>query len=432
MTNEKHLRIALYDASSGGGLCHYTHQLATSLAQLEHDVVLLTNKGYELSDLKKNFKTYFLFRPSIAGFFLRRLLVWLSSPERKAAGILAGAAEHFDSGFSRIRVVRLFLSFLKFLVFVWSYRPHVVHFQWVVHHKYEYYLVRILKAFGKKTVYTVHDILPQERDTESDRWARGRLYRAVDQLIVHAEADKQELSSAFAVDADRITTIPHGSNDFFYMNGNSTTDEIRRELGIGRDKTVVLFFGIIRRYKGLEYLVEAFKTVAARFRNVSLLIVGAIYKGDFEAYGYYSALIDQLRTDERVRCVPDYVPVEKVGSYFTASDLVVLPYVKTYTSGVLLTAYAAGKPVIVTDTGTLREVVEDGKTGYVVPPRDVDALAKAMIDALETPGRLELMGRRVKELAETRYSWRAAADATADVYRSVLHQTVVREALQRI
>jgi glycosyltransferase involved in cell wall biosynthesis len=432
MTTEKVLKVALYDASSGGGVCHYTHQLATQLAESGHEVIVVTNEGYELNHLQKKFKTYFLFRPSTVGCLLR----WLGwretrAPKEKISGAPT-RTEHHEGAFRWLRIVRLFFSFPKFILFVWTYRPHVIHFQWVVRHEYEYYLVRVLRAFGFKTIYTVHDLLPQESDTPTDRKARGRLYRAVDRLIVHAEADKRELSTAFAVNADRIATIPHGSNDFFYMNGNSTTDEIRRELGIDRDKTVVLFFGIIRRYKGLEYLVEAFKTVAARLGSVSLLIVGAIYKGDAEAYGYYSALIDQLRTDERVRCVPDYVPVEKVGSYFTASDLVVLPYVKTYTSGVLLTAYAAGKPVIVTNTGTLREVVEDGKTGYVVPPRDVDALAKAMIDALETPGRLELMGRRAKELAETRYSWRAAAAATANVYRSVLRQTVVREALQRV
>jgi glycosyltransferase involved in cell wall biosynthesis len=100
---------------------------------------------------------------------------------------------------------------------------------------------------------------------------------------------------------------------------------------------------------------------------------------------------------------------------------VVLPYVKTYTSGVLLAAYAAGRPVVATDTGALSEMVEVGKSGLLVPPKDTRALAQAIITLLGDTEGLESMGSYAKHLAETRYSWQRIATQTLCVYQSIVH-----------
>ena len=99
--------------------------------------------------------------------------------------------------------------------------------------------------------------------------------------------------------------------------------------------------------------------------------------------------------------------------------MVVLPYIKTYTSGILLAAYAAGRPVIVTDTGALSEVVDVGKSGFIVPPRDINALAQAIMKILSDPGQMEEMGNYAKYLSETIYSWSSIALKTIHVYQSL-------------
>jgi glycosyltransferase involved in cell wall biosynthesis len=223
----------------------------------------------------------------------------------------------------------------------------------------------------------------------------------------------------FQIEGDRISVIPHGSYDFLSTEKSTNERTVREELGIPKGKRVILFFGLIRRYKGLEYLVEAFEQVRARMDNVMLLVVGKIFSGNSEEFQYYSDLIDQLRGHDDIRCVPEYVPLEKVDSYFSAADLVALPYTKSYTSGILLAAYAAGKPVVVTDTGGLSEVVEEGKSGAVVPPRDATALANAIIDIFQTPGKLTAMGQHAKYLGETTYSWKGIAIKTLSLYQGL-------------
>lgn len=185
-------------------------------------------------------------------------------------------------------------------------------------------------------------------------------------------------------------------------------------------KKVILFFGLIKRYKGLEYLVDAFEEVRSRLKDAFLLIVGDVHAGDPEDHRYYTHLIDGLRGREDVMSVASYVPVESIGQYLTAADMVVLPYTQTYQSGVLLAAYAAGRPVVVTDTGGLSEVVEHGRSGFVVPPADAKALAGAIESMLADSERLNAMGKRAKQLAMELYGWDGIASRTMALYESVV------------
>jgi D-inositol-3-phosphate glycosyltransferase len=424
MRSPNNLRIVLYDPSSNGGICHYTHQLAESLAELGPEVTVVTNEGYELCNVKKMFRTYFLFRKSRLKGILRILTT-------TALTAITGASSsstrdrlrdrRTGHGFLQsLKTVRLGLTFLKATIFLLLSRPDIIHFQWVVDRKYDYYFASLLKKLGFKIVYTVHDLLPQDSANPADRAALMRIYRLADRLIVHSQSDITELAETFRIDSNKTCLVPHGSNRFFYPDAVLSKEEARKKLGLQLHTPVVLFFGIIRRYKGLEYLVDAFKRVKVEIPNATLLIAGNVYDGDPEGYQYYTRLIDECRTHERIVCTNGYIPFDKVNYYFSASDVVVLPYVKTYTSGILLTAYAAGRPVVATNTGALKEVVEEGKSGYVVPPRNADALGQAIIQILKNPAHLQTMSSYAKHLADTRYSWYNAAVKTVDVYRALL------------
>ena len=416
------LRVAIYDPSGQGGIGHYTYQLAQSLALMGTDVTVVTTENYELKHLPRNFNITLLFKKSWIKRWVLSLIApvrWQGFDYKKPALQNRAQADKKSPTLALLRTLRLRMIWLKAaFLFLWK-RPHLIHFQWVVDRNQEYFFINLLKLLRFKIVYTVHDLLPLEAEARPDYDVLEKTYHKVDALIVHAENTKKELLSTFNVDPKKIYVIPHGSYDFFYTDKMISKEVAREQLDLSRAKKVILFFGLIKKYKGLEYLVEAFREVKEQVDSVVLLIVGKIYDKDAEGFEYYSHLIDQLLSRDDVICVPDYVPFEKIGCYFSAADLVVLPYTKTYTSGVLLAAYAAGRPVVVTDTGALSEVVESGKSGVIVPPRDSKALSRAIIETLNSSD-IEEMGRYARHLAQTRYSWESVASKTADLYQSLI------------
>jgi glycosyltransferase involved in cell wall biosynthesis len=417
--NTAPLRVAIYEPSGMGGICHYTYQLAEALAKLGCDVIVLTASKYELENLPRQFRVVFLFRPSrVRRLLVRaaRLLKRRGVRGQEASGA-AGPGRVPSALVGLLRALRLRLLYARAALQLLRLRPDVVHFQSVSRGR-DLPLVRLLRRLGFRTVYTAHDLLPHDSSHPAEREALARVYRSVDRLIVHARSNREEMVSEFGADPAKIQLVAHGSYEFLLPEGRIARAEARRRLGLPAAGQIVLFFGLIKRYKGLEYLIEAFRLVERRVPDAKLAIVGGLFS-DADGYGYYRDLLDQVSREKNVWSVVDYVPVEKVGLYLLASDVVALPYTRTYQSGVLLAAYAAGRPVVVTDTGGLPEVVEEGLTGFVVPPRDTDALAGAICRVLEDPPRAAAMGERALRLAQTAYSWDRIAGETVRLYRSL-------------
>jgi glycosyltransferase involved in cell wall biosynthesis len=147
---------------------------------------------------------------------------------------------------------------------------------------------------------------------------------------------------------------------------------------LGIDGNTLLFFGLVREYKGLKYLLSAMPKVIERMK-AHLLIVGEFW----EDKKHYLEMIKGLGIGSYVSIVDKYVPNEELGLYFSAADVVVLPYVDSTQSAVIQLAYGFEKPVITTDVGGLTEVVKDGETGLIVPSRDSMALAEAIVRYFE-------------------------------------------------
>ncbi len=166
----------------------------------------------------------------------------------------------------------------------------------------------------------------------------------------------------------------HPVYDCYPVDPALTPAAARARLGIAQPR-VVLFFGFIRKYKGIDLLLKAFAEVRRAMDDVHLLIVGEPY----ESIEPYTNLISTLGLTDRVTLVTAYVPNEEVSLYFTASDVLCLPYHSATVSGPLTIAQALRKPVIVTDVGGLSEYVDPGRTGFVVPPEDPTALAQSIV-----------------------------------------------------
>ena len=146
--------------------------------------------------------------------------------------------------------------------------------------------------------------------------------------------------------------------------------KVKSELGIAEDDNVLLFFGYIRKYKGLDILLKAFPKILEKYPNSFLLVVGEFYDNPKN----YLKIIDDLNIGGKVKVINEFVPNEEVSKYYQISDVVVLPYLSATQSGILNVAYGFNKPVIVTDVGGLAEFVEEGKTGFVIKSNSVEAL----------------------------------------------------------
>jgi glycosyltransferase involved in cell wall biosynthesis len=191
----------------------------------------------------------------------------------------------------------------------------------------------------------------------------------------------------------------------------------RQYLGIEPDVPVILFFGQIKKVKGLQYLIQAFRQVVDQCPTARLVIAGPEWK---ESFASYMALISELNLADRIITRIEYVPDEEVGYYFSSADVVALPYTEAYQSGVLYMAYSFAKPVVASAIGGLAEVVEDGVTGLLVSPADVNQLSNSLLAFLKDKQRSRTMGERGQMLVETKFGWPEIARKTAAVYAEAL------------
>jgi glycosyltransferase involved in cell wall biosynthesis len=421
MRSKRPLKVAFYDPSGCGGICQYTFLLAEALARSGCDVTVITSEIYELKHLSRGFKLGFLYKRS----WLKTLLLKLipQRPNQDSSQTIARlngqTTTETNNRVSVIKIlqtVRLRITLLRAVIRLLWDGTQVIHFQWLADRNGDLFFIKLLKSLGFKIVYTAHDLVPHDSDTLENRRYYRNVYSLADRLIVHAENIRQEMIELFQLNPSTIWVIPHGSNILF-SNESKTTARTRLEIPL--DKKVILFFGLIKPYKGLEYLLKAFGRIKEQIDTALLVVAGRIADEDPAMYAHYSRLLSQFAEENPVKCVTDYVPFEQAGNFFSAADVVVLPHVKPSQSGVLFAAIAAGKPVVVTDAGGLSEAVENGRTGFVVPPRDTTAIAEALIKVLQDPAVMERMGREAKALAETRYSWEGVAARTLRLYRSL-------------
>ncbi len=246
-------------------------------------------------------------------------------------------------------------------------KPDLVIFSWWHPYFAPCYQAISRKLKGIRICFLCHNALPHERFPMDALLTKGTLKRA-DLLIVHSEGDRKDLN-------ELLPGIPvykqvHPTYNAFKMK-DMGRDEARKLTGMNADKRMILFFGFVRKYKGLDILIEA---MGRSTSGAELYVVGDFGKDKEE----YIRRIEELGLKERVKIKDGYVPDEEVEKYFAAADLCVCPYRSATQSGIVQIAFGFGLPVIVTSVGGLPEVVSDGKTGYVVKPEDADELAAAI------------------------------------------------------
>jgi glycosyltransferase involved in cell wall biosynthesis len=267
----------------------------------------------------------------------------------------------------------------------------VVHFQWLAVQPVDAVLLR---AFPRPRVLTAHDVLPRE-PRPGQRAAQRRLYERVDAVVVHSEHGRGRLVNALGLAPEKVEVIPHG---VLRPPGDAG---LPAELA-AVEGPVVLFFGLLRPYKGLDVLLEAWRGIA----DAELWIVG-MPRMDTAPL--------RAAAPPGVRFVERYVPDAQVGALFRRAHLAVLPYREIDQSGVLFTALGAGTPLVLSAVGGFPEVAAEG-AAELVPPGDPAALHAAIARLLGAPAARERLAAGARRAAAERYGWEAIARRHLELY----------------
>jgi len=353
-----------------GGITQYTYNLVTHFNRLclGPKAAIVSSRKYELENLPANFELIRLF-------------------------------DRFKS--NPFKIFCFFVCHLK--------NKDLVHFQLSSFPLFVLILVYLLKIFKKnKLIITAHNVTAHETFLLTRR-AIGQIYKLADRIIVHAESNKAELLNLFHFSEAKVAVIAHGN----YLFANpSNQDHISLP---PKDHFEILFFGFIREYKGLEYLIRAVKIIKEKQADVILQIAGK----PKESFEKYARLIRELKIEDNIRTRLDYITVDEMKDIFKRADVVALPYKRISQSGIVFLAYAFGKAVVASNVGGLPEVVENGKSGFVVQAENPAALAEAILRFINQPGLAQKFGAYAKKLSETKYSWDVIAKQTLTLYESL-------------
>jgi glycosyltransferase involved in cell wall biosynthesis len=244
---------------------------------------------------------------------------------------------------------------------------------------------------GRPQVLTMHNVIRRGRSARA-------LAERMDAVIVHTRHGADLLGAG-----PRVHVIPHGA--FEHLTRLPEERPLPPDLA-AVEGPVVLCFGVIRPYKGVDVLVEAFRSVA----GAELWVVGRPL----------GVPLDALRRAAGVRVVPRYVSDVELPAYFRRADLLVLPHRNVDVSGVLFAGLAFGKTMVLSDVGGFRELVEDHGAGRLVPPGDAAALGATIGELLANPAERELLAARARAAASGPYSWDSIAERTLALYEEVL------------
>jgi glycosyltransferase involved in cell wall biosynthesis len=352
----------------------YDHALCTALARRGANVELITSAfAYGESPLPDGYRVQELFYRHALG------------PAGSRLRLASKLAEHLPDMLRYRRIARA---------------ADVVHFQWLPVQHVDVHLLP-----PGPVVLTAHDLLPREPRAGQAR-AQRRLYGVADALVAHSDYGRRQLVDALGVEPEKVHVIHHGAFDHLLEQGREVA--LPKELAEVKGP-VVLFFGLLRPYKGIELLLDAWRGLD----GAELWIVGRP-RMPLEPL--------QSKATRGVRFVPRFVSDPELPGYFRRADVVVLPYLRTERldfSGVLATALAFGKATVASDIGGFSEVAAAGGL-RLVAPGEKDQLRETLAELIGDHVARERLAAGARAAAAGPYSWDQAASNTLDLYRQLL------------
>ena len=325
----------------------------------------------------------------------------------------------------RRKVARIVIYYARLAMYTARSRTRIFHVLW--NNKFEHFdrtlLMLYYRLFGKRIILTAHNVNMRKRDGRDNwlnRFSLGVQYRLCDHILVHTAAMKRELTTDFGIASQRVSVIPFGINNTCPTTALGRR-EAREQIDLDPGEKILLFFGQIAPYKGLEYLIAAMSELVKEEENLRLVIAGRIKSG---YASYWNAIGNQIslrglgnRIIQHVR----FIPETEVEVYFKAADVAVIPYVEIFQSGVPFLSYSFGLPVIATDVGSLRDDIIEGETGFLCRSKNPADLARTIRTyfASDLYQNLETRRSQIREFANERYSWMTVGKILDGVYRQM-------------
>ncbi len=269
-------------------------------------------------------------------------------------------------------------------------------------------IIQRLKYKNFPIISLVHNAIPHDKKI-GDYFFSKRFFKQCDAFVTLSQAVADDI--CLFVKNPVYKVIPHPVYDIF---GEVVSREIAlKKLLLSPDFRYLLFFGLVKRYKGLDTLIETMANELIQSHNIKLIIAGEFY----EDQKIYQEQIHKLNLQEHIIIFDNYIPADEVKYFFSACDLVVQPYKTATQSGVTQVAYHFNKPMIVTDVGGLKEIVPNGKVGYVVKKENSQQIAEAINDFF-TNRKEKLFIENIKQ-EKLRFSWGAMATGFKSLWQAI-------------
>ena len=302
----------------------------------------------------------------------------------------------------RLRSSRADILHLQFLPFLERQMP------------FEVWFLKWIRRRGIRIVYTVHNVTRQDAPQKGIPLFR-RAYSLADALICHGEEARAVLVRDFGVPREKIWVIPHGP--LFEEAPKLSPQEARSALGLSSDEPLVLSLGVISQYKGIPFLLDAWKRLQTSGVKARLLIAGT---GDAAVIAEIQEKVKRERLEDAVYLWLHFIPVEQLPLLYQAADILVYPYNAGTTSGALLTGMNYGKAIVATRLPFFKENLQEGETALLVNYGDTGALASSLQTLIEHPEECTRIGKSLQREASKGIGWQEIAKKTRECYEKLL------------
>ena len=310
--------------------------------------------------------------------------------------------------------IEYILDNMFLLLYILIIKPSIIHINWPIIPKIDLILIKWFKYLNFKIIYTVHDPLPHEQK-RGDVDIFKKIYSIVDRIVVLSEYSRNQIRD-IGIGEDKINLILHGDYDYIF-DGTSENKKLSKKLQeMKKDKKIILFLGIIRPYKGLEVLIKTIRLLDNK--KYFFIILGKPLNNKYK--NLYTSLLNENEIHEKVFTDLRYIPKSDLISYMHISDIGVLPYVSASQSGNIITFYHFKVPVIATNVGGLPEMIDNGKTGLIVPPGDPVSLKNALVSILEDEETLKNMQFNSGKMIEEKFNWSKIIIRLENLYKELL------------
>ncbi len=320
----------------------------------------------------------------------------------------------FSSKYKIVSGLRWFIGSVKSILHAKVNGVSIFHFHFFHSNLLILFDCLLVKLLFGKLVVTIHDV-ESFSEAKDSSFISTIIYSLIDLILTHNEFSKKEIIKVYKFKKNDIHIIPHGNYTPFINIQNDKANS-RKILKLPIHKNILLFFGMIKKVKGLEVLLYAFKEVIDKNPNTVLLIAGKPWENNFTKY---QQIIDKNNLNGSVFLHTKFIPHKDVEYYFSASDLVVLPYKKIYQSGVLMMALSYARPVLVSDLPALKEVVMDNKNGFLFKSGNIADLSERLNQILNDKHNLEEVGKNGNSFINKKFCWDDIGRLTKKAYQNL-------------